>query len=393
MKKFFTQVIGLGPAGLGLALAADTAGLLTNLLLRGVIWLDQQSIGNGGRIGGYKIVSNSPVGDYLETISPNGLFAPVRDSPIGKWFSDQDQHSQIHLSRVGELAGEAQNQLARIITDFCQSEILTGVGIDSVRWNGTEFVSYSGDTPIATSAKLVLACGAREQKLPVLDCLGDKLILSSDVISDRAMCGENIYIIGVSHSMASVLWKLREQGKDKQITVYHRSSVKFFYPSVADAIADGYNFTMDDVCPLTGRVHRFGGIRSPYRELVQNAVRDGWVKFERITSLEPVIPTLSRADTVVQATGFRASRVPIVGMYGGPLMTGNGHLVVDKNCNVYCQCGCGVIKGAYALGLGHKPPPAPELGGEPSYNGPVDGFNLYAGTVGRTVLKGLLKEE
>ena len=155
-------------------------------------------------------------------------------------------------------------------------------------------------------------------------------------------------------------------------------------------MADGYNFTENDVCPLTGRVHRFGGIRSPYRELVQNAMREGWVKFQRFDSLESLISILSTADSVIQATGFRASRVPIIGKHCGPLMHDNGHLFVDKNCNIYCKCGCGVIEGAYALGLGHQPPPALELGGEPSYHGPVDGFNLYAGTVGQTVLKGLL---
>ena len=392
MEKFFLQVLGLGPAGLGPFLAADQAGRLSDVLSKGVIWFDSKTLGQAGAIGGYDIISNSPVGDYLEVINPQGFFASVLQSRVGKFLATQTaRSSQIPLALVGELAGELQKRLGEIVSGFPQSQIQTGVKVDSIRWDGNGFTTFSEGRELAVSEKILLACGAQEQVMPVLVSLGRKVILASDVICNRTECAGNIHIFGASHSMASVLWKLnRNLGR---VTVWHRSSVKFFYPSVVEAKADGYKFTGNDVCPITGRVHRFGGIRSPYRELVQEAVREGWVQFRFFDSIESIMPELVCASVIVQATGFRANKVQIFGAeqgHSGPLLNGSGHLMVDADCRVHCQCCRTPIPGAFALGLGHQPPPAPELGGEPSYQGPVDGFNLYGGTVGKTVLRSLV---
>lgn len=395
MKKFFLQVLGLGPAGLGPFLAADRTGHLSDLLSRGVVWFDSRSSGRTGQIGNYKIISNSPVEDYLEVIEPKGSFDYVLSSPVARFLAAQDPKSQIPLSLVGKLVSELQMQLATIVSGFSQSQIQTEVNVDSIHYNGTEFMTFCRNQPLAVSEKILLACGAREQVLPELACLDKKVLLSSDVICDRVKCGANIHIIGASHSAASVLWKL--YSPNRFFTIWHRRPIRLFYASVKAAVADGYDFTETDICPKTGRVHRFGGVRPPYRDLFKRA----WdfelpnVEF-RVNSSEGssdvrlIMLLLKKADNVIQAVGFRANRVPIYGLHEGPLMNQNGHLTVDERCRVHCTCCSSNIPGAYALGLGHQPPPSPELGGEPSYKGPLDGFNLYGGVVGQKLLEELL---
>ena len=389
MKKFFLQVVGLGPAGLGPFIAADGMNLLPKLLSKGVICFDSQ-FGQAGKIGDYSIISNSPTGDYLEPISPNGLFTPVLHSMIGERMAS-NLGSQIPLSLVGELTNQLQARFKEIVCGFPQSTIQNGACIDSVRFDGKNFTTFSKGQAVAVSEKILLSCGSREQVLPVLQSLKERAVTATEIISERVACEGEVHIIGASHSAASVLWKILPFAKS--ITIWHRGLIRLFYGSILEAQKDGYHFTEQNVCLKTGRVNRFGGIRSPYRELFKQAHAGELpnVRFKKFDgNIESILSLFGPRSQVVQALGFTANRLPILegDIEIGPLMNQSNHLIVDDRCRI-CDNGGRIIPGAYALGLGHQPRPSPELGGELSYTGPVDGFNLYSGIVGQQVVKEL----
>ncbi|MYU12623.1 hypothetical protein GTZ78_18450, partial [Streptomyces sp. SID8361] len=61
MKKALCQVVGFGPAALGVALAADRGGVLEQFLGEGLVFLDRDTTRRppGGRRLPYLIESNS----------------------------------------------------------------------------------------------------------------------------------------------------------------------------------------------------------------------------------------------------------------------------------------------------------------------------------------------
>ncbi len=398
MNEIFVQIIGIG-AGLGIALRADMRGELEELLNMGAVWFDARPLGAGSSIGEYKIISNSPVSDYLEVLRSDGAFSRVFEACSGRWLMEQSRTAQIPLYRVGMFTGELQGLLAQVAHGYPKSEVHAGVKIDRVEWNGACFASFAGGKLVAISRNLILSPGAREQLLPELRESLDpnKVFLSSDILSaSRSLIGNNISIIGSSHSAAAIVWLLqasRMPGQGLSVIMWSRKPIKYYYASEKEARASGYHFEPEDVCPLSGKVNRFGGIRPPYREALKSAIAGRWLKVKTFSSIQEILasPKIWLSDEVVQATGYKANVIPIHGVHGsaGPLLNEKGHVAVDDAHRVRDLAG-NPIPGAFALGLGHQPYASPRLGGEPSYRGPVDGFNVFAGVSADTILKEML---
>ncbi len=387
MNEFFAQIFGAGPGGLGVAVAADTLGVLPELLSRGVVWLDLFPR-QGGTIGKFgSTIGNSPAIDHVEGIGSSGLFAPVLKTSIGRWFIQQGG-AQPELARVGELMRAGQNCLATLVEGFPQSAIIQDQ-VAFVHWNGTNFVSFSQDGRFLTkSKKVVFATGAREVPTLKLKALADaghiRLVLSGDILSERiSVTEEEVTIFGSSHAMAATVSKLHHV---KKIVVLGRNSLRIFYPSEEVACRDGYQYRPEEVCKRTGRVWRFGGMRNPHATEVLRRLKEGTLIFAQY-EIFPEVKGL-----VIQATGQVANRIPIYGDGGqliGPRMRSNGHVFVDPEHCIYDLNG-NIISGAQALGLGHQPGASPELGGEQAYKGSVTAVNLCFGLSGQTVVRGLL---
>jgi hypothetical protein len=77
--------------------------------------------------------------------------------------------------------------------------------------------------------------------------------------------GGKLTVVGGSHSAFSMLENLAKALRSaglEEMTLVHRSQIRLFYESVEQALADGYVFDhVNDVCPVSGRVNRSGGLR------------------------------------------------------------------------------------------------------------------------------------
>jgi|GEM_PF-3905842 len=333
-------------------------------------------------------IGNSPKADHIEGVSSTGLFAPVLETPIGLWFTQQPD-AQPELARVGELMRAGQNRLATLVGGFSQSTIIPA-RVRSLYWDGTSFASFSEEGRVlAVSKKVVFATGAREVPTPELKALSDaghiRLVLSGDILSGRiSVTEEEVTIFGSSHAMAAAVSKLRHV---KKIVVLGRNPLRVFYPSEEAARRDGYQYRSEEVCKRTGRVWRFGGMRYPHAAEVLRRLKDGSLIFVQYDEIFPELKGL-----VIQATGQVANQIPVYGYRGkliGPRMRSNGHVFVDAGHCIYDLSG-NTIPGAHALGLGHQPGASPELGGEQAYRGPVTAVNLCFGLSGQAVVRGLL---
>jgi hypothetical protein len=208
---------------------------------------------------------------------------------------------------------------------------------------------------VLKARRIVLALGGAPRPLA-----------STTITADAIMRGQrpervqHAVVIGGAQSAFAVARTLVQSAQT--VTLVLRGRLRVFADSESAARLESIPVEPEDVCPLTGRVHRFGGLRFRERELAL-AVLAG--REPRVTLLQTHDPRvaehLARADQVINATGYEARELPIVGSPHGIVRVG--------------------------LGSGFRPPPA--FGGEPSYRGPVDGVWLYQHPLGDSVLREL----
>jgi hypothetical protein len=205
-----------------------------------------------------------------------------------------------------------------------------------------------------------------------------------------------VTVLGGSHSGWAVAARLVSTGGGL-VTLVQRRPPPIFYPSAAEATADGYGFhPVSDVCPLSGRVHRFGGLRGPARDLALRAVRGGAARFRLVTDAGPWTPArlaalgVLPAPAVVACFGY-GPRLPELSRHGRPLRlrTAGGALDTGTDGVVRDEAGA-VVPGLFAYGLGAGLRPSPEVGGEPAYQGRLDGVWIYQHDAGGRVLRVLL---
>ena len=213
-----------------------------------------------------------------------------------------------------------------------------------------------------------------------------------------------IVIIGGSHSAWAAAFnfinKMSEtyNFEDESIVIMHRSPIRMYYGTLQEALDAGYTVDpVNDVCPLTGRVNRYGGLRYHVNTLAQQVVLSGQEK--RIctkmllggnSSKSVVESVLSSASLVVAAIGY-AARVPELFDPSGKQMTllsEFGQLTTDADG--HCSDTNGqLLPNILAYGLGAGQFTNPEVGGETSFAGRVDGVWLYMNDMGKVLLRTL----
>lgn len=409
------QIIGTGPSATGIFIAADRAGKLEQLLghEESIVLLErvreQGSRRNG--LGDYKINSNSAPVDFLDTIRSNGAFSRVLKGEAAKIIDDYDRRAEptLPLSAVGPLLEAVRSAVfklsssasLRIISD---ANIKAVVRTSSGRWKSIDANGQSR----AVARNVVLATGAEEVPLTLTPRSG-RLFLSDDILTERrieelkwiisAKDKSTIAVLGGSHAAFSVVHKLLKllSRLDIHLDVFFKSPIKIFYPSADAAFADGYCFDPDqDVCPQTGRVHRYGGVRHDAADIVRRIQRGQ----EPRVSLRPynghiekIQNDLEQTDAIIQAIGRRVRKVAVLDEQGneiGPLIDGKGKVVVDERARVVGLDGK-PIPGIFGTGLGYGLTPNPNIGGEPSYKGGgVDSVNIYWGRAGEIITEELL---
>lgn len=358
------QVVGFGPASLGLPVSADRLGILERLLREGILFVDSHSCWRDveeSRLH-YLIPSNSIGADFICGIYPFGTFAASLQSPAYKRIATQGREP-VPLKWVTGLLRNLQDNLLQRMQNYPRCGVRLGKRVRNISQqpDGT-FISFAEDgEPIARTKCVLLATGGAEKTLP--ESSTNPVLLSNSILRgnfgdlDKWIDeGRRVLIRGGSHSGYSVAYVLLQHfgGRlaARQIAIAARNT-KLYYRSMLDACADNYRFQGSDLYPETFEVNKFNGLRGAAKELHQSIVRG---KEVRVYLQADASAPLSSNDVVVHALGYRTREIPFVDADGSaiPLQRQADMLCVSSHGEVLRENGT-PLKGVFGLGLGYAP--------------------------------------
>ncbi|EGX59854.1 hypothetical protein SZN_10598 [Streptomyces zinciresistens K42] len=363
------QVVGFGPATLGLPLAADRMGELDRFAAQGMAFVERAlgpAVLRANRFP-FLIESNSPARDFVAGVDPAGRFGGVLDRPAGRELVEHGER-RVPLRHVGAYLAD----LADEITGWLHAhtgQIRYGREVRRVRRNadGTFTSLCTAGRPVLRSHAVVLATGAAEDTarhgVP-----GDRLVPSArllagdvDQVAHAVRAGRPVAILGGSHSgfAAADLVLTRHGGavRPGQITVVHRE-IALGFASVAELAAAGPlpgtpPLKPPVICPQTGAVNRFTGLRGAARRLCMAVLARAEDRVRLCPAgTDEARQALARAAVVVHAGGYRGTAPEVVGADGTPvpLRREHGRIAVDEACRVLGPHG--PVAGVHGLGIG-----------------------------------------
>ncbi len=406
---------GAGPAGMGLLFNALKSGAMPELAKEGLIVVDASPNPGTGRLGDYNITANS-VGDvFLDCLRDPALrdvFEPLEHS-AAYWRIRRQAQSAPQLADVAQLLAEASTLVLGFITEHYGVNVWRSTTITEVVVDGDDYqvwVESEGHTRRIRCRSVVLNLGGRQDPQYLLDSLADqglaippltKIQSADELLRMSAVQLRNFFaatlerngkitVVGGSHSAFSTLENLAdalELAGLREVSLVHRSPIRLFYETTAAAISAGYVFDpVRDVCPVSGRVNRSGGLRYRALDVGREALHRGFIGKTGVRvhllqtdkgpegQLERAREALAEADVVVQCTGYQPLLPPLNYARGGAvsLMEVKGGLDSDAS-------GCPLdsagqrVSGLHLFGLGTGLGVDPQLGSEASFDGRIYG--------------------
>lgn len=431
-----TLIVGGGPAGLAPLISASRAGLLDRILADGVVLAERDSSIGAGRIGRYAINSDS-TGNTLTscvTDNPHPTLAALREHPVVRAVAAY-QGDSVPLALVGEYMTVLGGALRDLMIATGNEVLLGHEAISSKKlrdgfWrtklrrpaDGIEVFVESRFVVLATGGHQPLSYLARRSVggRPLLPSCAEKLIQSDEAltaaglaaIADRVAKGRSkrIAIVGSSSSAMACANAVLQSSFGRElgggaVTLLHRRPLRIFYPSAAEALADGYcEFTAEDICPISGFVFRLSGLRLEARDLLM-AVRGigGRPPEERLRLYQvgeghdpEALKILDEADVVLAALGYRPQALPLLTASGRRLEVfaddSGARPLVDSECRVLDRRGA-PIEGLFGIGLGSGFFSRELVGGELSFSGQTNSLWQWQNAVGGLIARQLQTAE
>lgn len=427
-------VVGGGPAGAGLLLAARGAGLLDALLALPIRIIERGGAVGAGELGGFAINSDSHAESFFRAVEAANEppLSLALETQAGREVL-QRRGAPVALSAAAAFLAGACEELRGALAASGRDPFLTGFEALSARrmarggWRvRCRFVAGGGEIELE-AASLVLATGAIEapERLwreavaggpPLLPRFAGKVVRSSVLLSPAgavaaaerlsACASPKVAVVGGSHSAVACARLLLDASPGLRfteggVTVLHRRPLRLTYASGAAALADGYaEFGPEDVCTRTGRVFPLTGFRSDARDLLRRAWRLGGsgpeprLRLHRL-GREPDAEAeriLAEADLVVAALGYQPRALPLFDADGGRVAlraeTAAGAPLVDARSRVLAADGV-PVDGVFGIGLAAGYP-LRGTHGEASFEGQANGLSLWHGEVGAAIVRDLL---
>lgn len=425
-------VIGGGPAGLAVLLAARRSGRLVELLDAGVMVIEKHDVVGPGEIGRYAIRSDSLADSFLGPLATDA--APPLQHLLRRGAGEQLDGLRgraVDLTLVADFLADLGFEFRRSLTDGGVDPFLTGVeALCSQRRRDGAWVTQcrlaDGGVRLFCSRVLVLATGADQPirrlsqakvaGLPLLPRFSCKTIQSGELLGHagaqmlaQALGRETspkVVIVGASHSaIASAHTCLFHSGGvrfgARSVTVLHREEFRLTYGSAAQALEDGYvAFGPADLCSKTGRVFPLAGLRSESRDLMRRAFGLGGstpdprlqlIKLEE-ERFEEANRILEEADLIVAALGYRPRALPLFDRNGErfSLLADFEGPLVDARSRVL-DAVRRPVPSVFAMGLAAGYPLA-NIHGEASFTGQANGLALWQSDIGEELVSQLLDQ-
>lgn len=391
-KSFNTVIIGNGPAAIGIFVAAARAGRLQELLNRGVAVVGNTPSIGSGKLGEYKIRSNSPGGDFLEPFEAS-IDRCFEEALAGENAQELRRNANeiLPLDVIGRFIDCVGRRVQELLEQHPACAYLhEGAGAIQTQPNGS--IRVITDQHVLSAQSVVLATGGRPRTRDANGTINaDAYLRNPDEVQSTLEDGAEVRVIGSSHSAFSVAHTLLQHsdktGINIRVCVQHRSPIRLFYDLQKEAAPEWYRYSAEDVCPKTNRLHRFGGLRGDARQLYLriHTGEETRVYLEGATNTED-----SFAGATIDATGYETNLLPVIDHNGKPLSLVIGE---DSQANVNAHGGLkvsnqGTAPNIYGIGLGYGI--RPNGIGEPRFNGRLDGVNVYWGPVGEAITQSIL---
>ena len=431
-------VCGLGPAGCGFLLHAFKRGALDQLVRDGLIVIDRSRRPGTGKVGDYHLTGNSLASVFMDCID---------DPDFGTFFDDLRANDPAvramralgfdvpKLDLVGDFLAVMTTRFIDYLTSQYGVPILLDTAIERITkpLHGDYLLQLrqqpTGATREIAASTVIAAFGgrqpvelvARSELLPgvTLDRCRERLLMSDDflMMSDEAIrehvrpitgADDVVVLVGGSHSAFSAVDRLTaalEPVGLRRVTMLHRGPIRLFFASAEDAKREGYPFNdPDDICPISGRVNRFGGLRYRACDVAKSVLRCGKmpdrevaVDLVPLSTCDPSVHDevrrrLDLAPAVIACLGYQANLPPLVDADGREIELRNtmSGLEVDATGQVLTVHN-EPLRSLYGYGLGSDLlKTSAAIGGEPSFSGRADGVWLYQNHGGQVILDAVL---
>jgi hypothetical protein len=428
-----TVVLGGGPGGIGVLLAARRGESLARLMAGGFAIIERDGAIGAGSIGDHIITSDSTGDTFVDCLRADGhpALAALADDPVAAAVARHGAGA-VPLPLVGDLMRRIGGVLAGLVAAQ-GGQVLTGQAATGLtqQADGSWAVALrqvaDGRPHVLHARNVVLSLGAEQPTTrlyeepvagaPLLPRYADKLVQSGALFTAagaaavaarlRAVAQPRVAVVGGSTSAAAAANLLLGAlpGVAFQpggVCLLHRRPLRIFYGCADDALADGYTeFGPQDICPLTRRVYRLAGFRLDSRDLIMRAhgiggrQPDPRLLLHRLDQAPPATTRgiLDGADLIIAALGYRPRTLPVHDTQGRPIaLRGGGAAMrplVDDFCRVVDARGR-PIGGLFGLGLANGFVPSGRLGGESSFVGQANGLWLWQNDVGAIIVDQLL---
>ncbi len=253
--------------------------------------------------------------ELFNWVSPDGPFGDLLSSPNLRLLHEQPAAVDLPLlTRVLESFGARIQHLAghqRVVL----GDPATALHVQ----NGRISVCLASGRRLL-SRVVALATGLREVPHVSLQPWQAKRVLSSDLLQHGMLCLArweplmHVAIVGASHSaytVAKMLQRARPNRPPPFISIVHRHPVKLFHASQQALEHEAWHPLQAkpdlprDVCPETGQIFRYSGLRNDARDTFR-AIARGELPFayhRQADCVTQATPLLNAADVVVQALG------------------------------------------------------------------------------------------
>ena len=305
-ESFHLVIVGGGPAGLGPLYYAASVGELEVLLRKGVVILEKeerppkssQSLSLLSLIGNSKSLPNEdhlgagpsfelPISsnsfgsafvDILNSENVARLFPETLRSPL---VQELNVSKEVELKKVGAFLRLMAQELQQIFRGFPASQVVLGASVLDLHVSDlTQTVVYeqAGSKERLQGERVILTMGATEdlqhcQQAPLgksrltLSHCGFKHLFSGYDALQFSATHDDLVIVGSSHTAWAILHLLRARRSPTNVTLVQRTAPKYFFYSAAEAQSANASFdSFRDVCPITGRINRFSGLRGDIRD-------------------------------------------------------------------------------------------------------------------------------
>ncbi len=433
-ERYGFALCGLGPAGCGFLLHAIREGAIGRLADNGLVLIDRSATPGPGKVGDYHLTGNSLSRAFLDCVDDPKLtwlfegleplapsitelreiesLAPPLDV-VGDFLKAMAQRTMAYLAHEYGVPVHLETSVDSIQRRVDGSYTLhlqdggtgqrTNLNVDNVlcSFGGRQGIDVVKGCEVQPGLRL----GDHAQRLMISD---DFLMMSNEEIQRAIpMNGrDEVVIVGGSHSAMSVIDRLTDGLGPvglRRIIMLHREPLRLYYASIEEAERDAYPFDRElDICQMSGRVNRFGGLRYRSFDVARSILDTGKTPDQSVevvsvplsdASADAVTHYLEQAPAVIACLGYQANLPPLVDHWNREIALQNTPrgLEIDDDGRALLADG-EPLSGLFVYGIGSRLLKRSDaIGGELSFQGSADGVWIYQNHGGGVILNALQK--